>query len=96
MASVAGLNLITAGSVSIDESLNLSLVTNIPESWVAEIQWLDDLANEKLQFEIEGSLSSPSLNDAELARLVERLGTKLVLESVVDVAEKPMLDLLGL
>jgi hypothetical protein len=92
---VAGLDIQTSGSVGFDESIALSLETQIPSRWVDETDWLDGLANESLNFQVDGSLLSPEVDEAALVALIERLGTRVVVEELADSVETPLLNLLG-
>ena len=74
----------TYGSVGLDESLKLMVETSVPLKWLPSNAVTDAIKNQKMQIPVGGTLKSPRLDLAELARVKNQvLGnlTRAVLRS---------------
>ena len=58
----------TYGSVGLDESLKLMMETSVPLRWLPDNAVTENIKQQKLQIPIGGTLKSPRLDLAELAR----------------------------
>ncbi len=59
----------TYGSVGLDESLKLMVETSVPLRWLPDNAVTENIKQQKLQIPIGGTLKSPRLDLAELARV---------------------------
>ncbi len=63
----------TYGSVGLDDSLKLMVETSVPLAWLPNNAVTDAIRNRKLQIPVGGTLQSPKLDLAELARVKSQL-----------------------
>jgi translocation and assembly module TamB len=59
----------TYGSVGLDDSLKLMIETSIPLAWLPSNAVTDAIKKQKMQIPMDGTLKSPKLDLAELARV---------------------------
>ena len=59
----------TFGSVGLDDSLKLMIETSVPLTWLPRSALTDAIKKQKMQIPVDGTLQSPRLDLAELARV---------------------------
>ncbi len=64
----------TYGSVGLDDSLKLMVEMSVPLSWLPRNAVTDAIKKQKVQIPVGGTLKSPQLDRAELARLKQAVG----------------------
>lgn len=82
--------LVTGGSVGLDESLQLTFLLPIQEKWVRGTPALAKLAGQSLRIPVSGTLSQPQVDASIIAQLAQQAAGSAIEKTIDDTVKKQL------
>lgn len=76
------LQVVTKGSVGIDQSLQMVAIIPIHDDWLNNQKWLEGLRGQKLEIPITGTVTKPVLDRRAIQQLTMQLGQRVAQQEV--------------